>query len=68
MGLNIRGEDKGDYFSIVCEKCNQNTINEYLGWDPAFPHFRASCENCGESGTWKLTGGIWTGLPVLPDD
>lgn len=64
--LTIEGKMAGDYFNIVCEKCHCPTKNEYLGWDPSVPHFKATCEKCGETGNWKLHFPMWKGLPSDP--
>ncbi len=61
--LKIKGQEAGDYFNIVCEKCGQPTKNEYLGWDPSVPHFKATCEKCGTTGIRKLDSASWVGLP-----
>jgi hypothetical protein len=61
--LTIKGVMTGDYFKIVCEKCGEGTKNEYIGWDPAIPSFKATCKRCGTSGMWKLD---WGGLPPNP--
>ena len=66
--LNIKGQTGADYFLIICEKCGKETENEYLGYDPAVPHFRAKCEKCGTSGAWKLQAGAWKGLPATPHE
>jgi hypothetical protein len=58
--MTIKGEDAGDYFRVLCEQCGSPTNNEYLGWDPSVPHFRATCPNCKKTGEWKLD--CWTGL------
>lgn len=59
--LKIKGEESIDYFDIVCEKCNERTQNEYLGYDPSVPRFKATCKKCGASGIWKLNN--WKGFP-----
>lgn len=61
--LTIKGVMTGDYFKIVCEKCGEGTRNEYIGWDPAIPSFKARCKKCGTSGIWKLD---WGALPPNP--
>ena len=58
----------GDYFDIICEECGGHTKNEYLGWDPAVPHFKATCEKCGTSVELKLDSVRWKGLPPKPDN
>jgi len=67
MALRIRGEETTDYFELFCENCNEHTTNEYLGGDPALPHFEATCKKCGESAKYKLNGPFWKGLPLKLD-
>jgi hypothetical protein len=62
--LELEGRGSGDYFEILCKGCGERTHNKYLGWDPAVPHFEATCPRCGESGVWKLNA--WRGLPGKP--
>lgn len=64
--LDLTGKTQADYFNMYCKKCGEQTKNEYLGWDPGVPHFRATCTKCGESGRWKLPVPLWTGLPSEP--
>lgn len=61
--LEIKGVERGDYFEIVCVKCDQATENEYLGG--VVPQFRATCQKCG-SNEWKLDAALWEGLPFKP--
>ena len=61
-GFVVYQED-GDYFVVRCKRCGNSIHNEYLGYDPGVPHFRATCTTCGESDTWKLSVAEWTGLP-----
>jgi hypothetical protein len=65
--MTILGKHAGDYFVILCENCGKEIKNEYLGWDPAMPHFRAVCQPCGAETIVKLTGPFWSGLPQFPD-
>ena len=62
----ITGKIYNDYFIIICEKCGTPTKNKYLGWDPAVPHFEATCEKCNISSQWKLDPANWKGLPSKP--
>lgn len=64
--LEIKGQTGADYFNIICTKCGKDTTNEYLGYDPIVPHFRATCKKCKTSGTWKLQVPKWKGLPPKP--
>jgi hypothetical protein len=64
MGMGIRGQQRGGYFDIFCD-CGERTKNEYLGWDPSDPYFRATCPKCGDLGTFKVA--MWSGLPTKPD-
>ena len=63
----LKGEQHIDYFNIYCQDCGEQTKNKYLGWDPAVPHFRAVCPNCGDLGTVKFSAAFWTGLPTKPN-
>ena len=63
----IRGEIRSDYFQIVCNQCNKIAYCEYLGWDPAVPHFRATCKKCSTVREYKFGGPYWKGLPSKPD-
>jgi hypothetical protein len=67
MALSIRGETHADYFDLFCENCNERTTNEYLGGDPAVPHFQATCKQCREHAKFKLDISRWKGLPLEPD-
>lgn len=62
----IKGVQTGDYFKIICEECGEGTKNEYIGWDPVMPCFKATCKKCGTSGIWKLSIPDWKGLPPNP--
>jgi hypothetical protein len=62
--LHLRGEDSGDHFEIKCVSCDVLTKNEYLGGDPAVPHFKATCGKCGESITLKLSHHDWQSWPL----
>jgi len=58
-------EEAGDYFDIFCKTCGGLTDNEYLGGDPAIPHFKATCKRCQTSGQWKLS--LRAGLPLTAE-
>ena len=66
MSLRIVGETSIDYFRVLCEKCGSQVRMEYLGWDPAMPHFKATCPTCEESAEFKVHVGEWKGLPREP--
>lgn len=61
-GLVVEGKPSEGFFEIVCAKCGNPTKNEYLGYDPWVPRFRATCNKCGKCSDWTLT--MWNGLPV----
>ncbi len=61
--LEIKGVSLGDYFLLMCERCGVETHNEYLGWDPVMPKFRATCRKCNETFEWKMMNIQWSGLP-----
>jgi hypothetical protein len=58
------GKQSGDYFLFFCSRCDTPTKNEYLGWDPAVPHFSARCPKCGHGWELKLQLTDWEGLPT----
>jgi hypothetical protein len=60
--LAIEGKPSEGLFIIICAKCGNPTENEYLGYDPWVPRFRATCSKCGEYSDWTLS--MWNGLPV----
>ena len=62
----IKGQQIGDYFKLVCDECGENTRNEYIGWDPVIPCFRATCLKCGTSTILKLSVIEWKGLSPNP--
>ena len=62
--LDIDVKVSPDRFRILCLKCGQPTQNEYLGYDPWVPRFRASCRNCDSSSEWELD--CWNGLHLTP--
>ena len=64
--LNIVGKGEGDYFQFRCEKCNEILDCEYLGYERAMPHFRATCPKCKETAEKKLVRTHWKGLPAEP--
>ena len=66
--LTIKGVQHADYFAIQCADCGANTQNEYMGWDPGMPYFRATCPKCKETGQWKLSISEWKGLPTKPSN
>lgn len=66
IAFDLKVLSTGDYFTILCEKCNTETRNEYLGYDVSAPCFKASCRTCGISKIWKLSGSAWSGLPPKP--
>ena len=64
--MTIIGEGSGDYFIFKCTDCDEMAECEYLGWDPAIPHFRVKC-GCKEEMIYKFsTNNGWKGLPSKP--
>ena len=64
--LQLIGRTANDYFAIMCANCDAPVEIEYLGFDPAVPHFQATCKKCNESAQLKLSGAHWRGLPSRP--
>ena len=63
--LHTSGEERVDYFWIICSKCKEQVDIRYLGYDPAIPHIELKCPKCKETTVLKLNG-HWTGLPTKP--
>ena len=59
----ITGETTTDYFEILCEDCNGQTENRYLGGDSGVPRIEVKCKKCGTTHKWKLNARYWRGLP-----
>ena len=63
--LSIRGETRGEYFHILCDKCGDNTFNEYLGFETekgysdGVPHLKVTCQKCNSSNVFKLMPMDW---------
>jgi len=62
---NIKGETRGEYFHILCEKCGSNIYNEYLGFETGdgysdgVPHLKVMCKECNSSKIFKLMPTDW---------
>ncbi len=68
LSIKIRGETHVDYFELLCEKCDEQTTNEYLGGETlGVPHFEATCKKCGGSAKLKFNAAHWKGLPYKLD-
>ena len=63
--LSIKGETRGEYFHILCDKCGNNTYNEYLGFETeegysdGVPHLKVTCKKCKSSSVFKLMPTDW---------
>lgn len=64
--LRLRGEDRADYFHVLCADCGEHVNVTYLGYAGAVPMIRAECEKCGSTGKQKLMIPFWGGLPRDP--
>jgi predicted RNA-binding Zn-ribbon protein involved in translation (DUF1610 family) len=62
----IAGEQRGDYLHFICSDCGNHVDCRYKGYDPAMPYFDFKCPKCGNSGSLKLMGMHWKGLPTKP--
>ena len=58
----ITGEQRVDYFHIICSDCGNHVDCVYEGLDPVMPYFEYKCAKCGNQGTMKLMGMHWKGL------
>jgi hypothetical protein len=50
------------YINARCTKCDIPAHFEYDGLDPTMPKITTRCEGCGQSKTWKLSGGSAKGF------
>lgn len=66
--LSIKGETRGEYFHILCEKCGNNTYNEYLGfatkkgYSDGVAHLNVKCKKCKNSRMFKLMPFDWVAI------
>lgn len=64
--MNIKGEVRGEYFHIICEKCEGITHNEYFkfknskGIPNGVSHLKVTCKNCGTSEEFKIMPTDWS--------
>lgn len=63
--LNLRGEDRADYFHVICADCGQHVHLTFLG-SFAAPRVHAECRKCGTEKDQKLMAPYWRGLPKDP--
>jgi predicted nucleic-acid-binding Zn-ribbon protein len=66
-GGKIIGEQRGDYFHIICSNCGEHVNSIYKGLDPVMPFFKYQCPKCGNNGSLKLMGMRWKGLSRRPE-
>lgn len=63
--LQIKGETRGEYFHIICEKCGNSTYNEYFGFETeegyasGVPHLKSTCKKCKKSWVFNLMPEDW---------
>jgi NAD-dependent SIR2 family protein deacetylase len=63
--LQIKGETRGEYFHIICEKCGDSTHNEYFGFETeegypdGVPHLKSTCKKCNSSRVFNLMLDKW---------
>lgn len=62
--LRIKGEVRGDYFHLECEKCRKWVQLENLRWVGGVPQVEFVCPKCEEREDLKLHPPTW--MSVFP--
>jgi RNase P subunit RPR2 len=58
--LRLRGEDRAEYFHVLCAECGQH-VRINLRADVGGPMMEANCQKCGGKTEQKLLAGQWSG-------
>ena len=66
--LKIKGEIRGEYLHLRCEKCGKSVSFENLRWVGGVPHAEVVCSTCDERHYVKLHPPTWVGILGPPDD
>ena len=64
--LTIKGETRGDYFHMECEKCGESVSLKNLRWVGGVPQVEVTCSECEEHNDLKLHPPTWIYI-VFPD-
>jgi hypothetical protein len=59
--LRLRGEERADYFLVVCAECGEHVSIE-LRPGAGGPMMGASCQKCRNETEQKLMPGKWSGF------
>jgi hypothetical protein len=59
--LRLRGEERGDYFFVVCAECGEQ-VSIKLRPGVGAPVLEASCQTCRTQTEQKLVPGKWSGF------
>ncbi len=61
--FQLKGETRGEYFHVECEKCSNAVHLTDLRWVGGVPQVKAECKKCGV-GDFKLHMPTW--IDVVP--
>ncbi len=64
--LMIKGETRGDYFHMECEKCGEWVRLKNLRWVGGVPQVEIACSKCEEHDDLKLHPPTW--IDIIPPD
>ena len=62
--LRIKGEIRGEYLHLECEKCGRSVKLENLRWVGGVPQAEIVCSDCDERDDIKLWTPTW--ISVVP--
>jgi hypothetical protein len=62
--LRLRGEERADYFFVVCTECGEH-VSIKLRPGVGAPVLEASCQRCRTQTEQKLMPGKWFGFVTL---
>ena len=53
--MRLTGEQKADYFHLICEGCRKHVEVLKLGWDNGVQKIEFECKTCEDRASLKLT-------------
>ena len=62
--LKIKGETRGEYFHLGCEKCGESVSLKNLRWVGGVPQVEVTCSKCEEHDDIKLWTPTW--ISIVP--
>jgi predicted SprT family Zn-dependent metalloprotease len=63
--LKLKGEDRADYFYILCADCGEH-VDIKVSRHGTVPGIEAECRKCKGTTFQKLMAPFWTGWPTHP--